>query len=74
MANDNQMQQQATLGCGSLILIALIVIIFSKSGANELEKEIQSLSSEVKGLKQSVESQSTQIKELRESFEKAKSK
>jgi Sec-independent protein translocase protein TatA len=72
MANDNQIQQQATLGCGSLILIALIVIIFSKSGADELHKEIKSLGGEVKMLKQSVESQSTQIKELRASLEKAK--
>ena len=72
MANDNQIQQQATLGCGSLILIALIVIIFSKSGADELHNEIKSLGGEVKMLKQSVESQSTQIKELRASLEKAK--
>jgi Sec-independent protein translocase protein TatA len=74
MANDNQIQQNATLGCGSLILIALIVIIFSKSGADELQKEIKSLGGEVKELKQSVENQSTQIKELRASLEKAKVK
>jgi peptidoglycan hydrolase CwlO-like protein len=74
MANDTPMQQQATLGCGSLILIALIVIIFSQSGAKELEKDVKALSGEVKSMKQSVEMQSTQIKELRESIEKGKAK
>ena len=74
MANGNQVQQQATLGCGSLILIALIVIIFSKEGSKDLGKDVQALGVEIKGLKQSVESQSTQIRELRETLEKAKLK
>jgi hypothetical protein len=74
VANDNPMQQQATLGCGSLILIALIVLIFGRSNVNELEKEIKSLSGEVKGLKQSVDSQSVQLKDLREGLEKTKAK
>lgn len=55
-------------------LIALIVLIFGRSGVSEVEKEVRSLSAEVRGLKESVESQSMQIKELRESIEKGKSK
>ena len=72
MANANPMQQQATLGCGSLILIALIVLIFGKSNVNELEKEIKTLSGEVKVLRGTVESQSAEFKSLRESIEKTR--
>ena len=65
MANDNQ-SQQATLGCGSLILIALIVMYFSGRGTGDLEREVQALRSEVGDLKKAVEGQSGEIRQLRD--------
>jgi hypothetical protein len=65
MAYDNR-SQQATLGCGSLILIALIVIIFSGRGTGDLEREVQGLRSEVGDLKKAVEGQSGEIRQLRD--------
>jgi hypothetical protein len=60
--SDGNRSDQVTLGCGSLILIALIVIIFSGSGdkevakdVKELRSEVQSLKTEIQGLKQSVD-------------------
>ncbi len=46
MANDNR-TQHATLGCGTLILIALIVLFFSKPGMSDLQQEVKSLRTEV---------------------------
>jgi len=65
---------EATIGCGSLILIALIVLIFGKSNTSDLEREVKGLRSEVKELKESVDGQSTVIRGLREDLEKSKAK
>ena len=35
---DERRTQQATLGCGTLILIALIVLFFSRPGLSDLER------------------------------------
>lgn len=67
MTNDNR-GQQASLGCGTLILIALIVLIFSRQNNDELNQEIKGLETEVVQLKQAVEEQTNQIKQLRESL------
>ena len=56
--------QKVSLGCGTLILIALIVLIFSGEGVNDLEKEVQALRREVGELKQSVQAQTEEIKKL----------
>jgi type II secretory pathway component PulM len=56
--------QRATLGCGTLILIALIVMFFSRPGTSELEKEVRNLKSEVGGLKAAVEKQTLAIESL----------
>lgn len=60
--SEGNRSDQVTLGCGSLILIALIVIIFSggrdkeiAKDVKELRSEVQSLQTEIKGLKQSVD-------------------
>lgn len=45
--------QTVNLGCGTLILIALIVMFFSGRG-NDLEKEIKALRSDVQALKTEV--------------------
>jgi len=56
--------QKVSLGCGTLILIALIVLIFSREGVDDVEKEVRALRSEVAELKQSVQAQTEQIKSL----------
>jgi len=58
--------QQATLGCGTLILIALIVLFFGRPGITDLERDVRSLRSEVGDLKKAVESQTNEIKRLNE--------
>jgi archaellum component FlaC len=69
MAEDNR-TQQVSLGCGTLILIALIVLIFSGRGTGDLEREIQGLRSEVKKLKMVVEEQTGEIKSLQQKLDK----
>lgn len=56
--------QKVSLGCGTLILIALIVLIFSREGVDNVEKEVQALRREVAGLKQDVQAQTEEIKKL----------
>ncbi len=65
MADDNR-AQQVSLGCGTLILIALIVLFFSGRGNDELTREIHGLRSEISELKKSIDAQSTEIAKLRE--------
>jgi hypothetical protein len=69
MADDNR-SQQVSLGCGTLILIALIVLIFSGRGVRDLEREVRGLRAEVAELKESVEEQTDQIKRLQEKVDK----
>jgi hypothetical protein len=69
---DEKRTQQATLGCGTLILIALIVMFFSRPGMGDLEREVRGLRSEVGELRKSIDAQSTEIKALRERIEKGK--
>jgi hypothetical protein len=69
MANGNR-TQQVSLGCGTLILIALIVLFFSGRGNSDLEREIRELRSEVSELKKLIEAQTSQIKFLREKLDK----
>lgn len=56
--------QKVSLGCGTLILIALIVLIFSREGVDDVEKEVQALRKEVAELKQDVQAQTEEIKKL----------
>lgn len=60
-ANPNQ---AVSLGCGTLILIALIVLIFGRGGDDELKKKIQTLTTEVKQMHQAVDAQNSLLKEL----------
>lgn len=65
MASDSR-NQQVSLGCGTLIIIALIVAIFSERGTSDLEREVKGLRSEVGELRQSVDAQSAEIRQLLE--------
>ena len=58
--------QPMSLGCGMLFLIAIIVVIFSSGGTDDLEHEIRSLQSEVSELKRVVEVQTAEIRQLRD--------
>ena len=62
--------QKVSLGCGTLILIALIVLIFSREGVDNVEKEVRALRQEVAELKQSVQAQTEQIKSLQAELSK----
>jgi hypothetical protein len=57
--------QEVSLGCGTLILIAVIVMIFSRGGTGDLEREIKSLRSQVDATKQAVDRQTNEFKLLR---------
>jgi Sec-independent protein translocase protein TatA len=63
---DEKRAQQVSLGCGTLILIALIVLIFSGRGAGDLEREVRGLRSEVGDLRKAVEAHSAEIRQLRD--------
>jgi hypothetical protein len=67
---DEKRTHQVTLGCGTLILIALIVMFFSRPGIGELQQEVQHLRTDIGELRRSVEAQTTQIKVLQEKVEK----
>ena len=69
--------QKASLGCGTLILIAIIVLIFGNAGNKELSQDMQQLRQQVSGLDSSVQQletalqeQSRQLKVIRELLEK----
>ena len=69
--------QKVGLGCGTLILIAIIVLIFGNAGSEELSQDIQQLRQEVRQLSGSVErlegalaAQSGQLREIRQLLEK----
>ena len=62
MADDNRIQH-VSLGCGTLILIAVIVLIFSGRNVGDLEHEVQGLRFEVRELKKAVDGQLEAIQE-----------
>ncbi len=70
-------RKKANLGCGTLILIAIIVLIFGNAGNEELSQDMQQLRQQASGLNTSVQQletalqeQSRQLKVIRELLEK----
>lgn len=57
--------QEVSLGCGTLILIALIVIIFGGYSGKGLEGQIRSLQLQIVELQKAVEAQTEEIRQLR---------
>ena len=58
--------QKASLGCGTLILIGLIVMFFGNMGQEDMAEQIRSLSDDIQKLEQSVTAQTRQIESLNE--------
>jgi hypothetical protein len=56
--------QKVQLGCGTLIIIALIVLFFSRGDTKEVEQEVRGLRSEVNELRRVIERQSDEIRRL----------
>lgn len=65
--------QEVNLGCGTLILIALIVLIFGRGGNSDLEREVKQLSGEIRELKVTMERQTRVIQSLQDKLEKKSS-
>jgi hypothetical protein len=59
----------AGLGCGTLILIALIVLFFSRPGIGEMETKVSNLQLTVEALRKASEIQTHEIRELRKTVE-----
>ena len=64
MVDSNNRTQTVNLGCGTMILIALIVLIFGNRGRDDVRRELQSLRTEVTELRQAVDAQSALLKTL----------
>ena len=59
----------ASLGCGTLIVIAFIVAMFSRPGLSELEGRVSHLQSSVEELRKASDVQTNEIRELRKTVE-----
>jgi chaperonin cofactor prefoldin len=55
----------ATLGCGTLILIGIVVAIFTHSGLNKLEQRVTRLEHAVDSLQTLIVQQTSEIRQLR---------
>ena len=62
--NMGDRDQKVSLGCGTLILIAIIVMIFSSRDDNDVERELRQLKSEVQQLKSAVEAQTSELRKM----------
>ena len=71
MASPNN---KASLGCGTLILIALIVMIFGnakRGDGDQLKSQLASLQSDIADLKADVKNQSELLTKIKESLEES---
>ena len=59
----------ATLGCGTLLLIGIVVAIFSRPQLGDLESQMSGLRSVVEELKKASDAQTSEIRELRKAIE-----
>ena len=62
--------QEVSLGCGTLLLIALIVMFFSGRGTGDLERRISRLQSSVRELKTTIDGQTHEIRQLQQKIDK----
>ncbi|HEY8503098.1 MAG TPA: hypothetical protein VIL46_00850 [Gemmataceae bacterium] len=67
---ENRTRPAVTLGCGTLVLIALIIMAIVRPGFRDLEQEVQGLRTEVGELRKAVEAQAEEIRMLRKQLGK----
>ena len=56
----------ASLGCGTLIIIGLIVLFVTRTGSERTEEEVRGLGQQVEALKAAVDRQTEEIRGLKE--------
>ncbi len=61
--------QKVSLGCGTLILIALIVMIFGSGETDKIENELRGLRAEIGVLKTSIGVQTDQLAVLQKKID-----
>jgi hypothetical protein len=52
------------LGCGTFIVIAIIVAMFSQSGIDDVEDDLKDLRSEVQQLRDDIQSQTEMLRQM----------
>ncbi len=60
----NDRTTQASLGCGTLILIALIVLMFSGRGVSEVKDEVKRLQTSIAELEAKIDAQDAVLKRV----------
>lgn len=61
---------KASLGCGSLILIAIIVLIFSNGKNEEMENQLRGAQTSIKNLESEIETQSDTLSRIEDELKK----
>ena len=69
--SDMDRNQQVSLGCGTLILIALIVLFFSNRNGDDVKNEIRKLRTEIQRLDHRIRQQSEEVKALRDALDRS---
>ena len=64
--SDERHSQQATLGCGTLILIGIVVILVTHGGFGEIDDSVSRLRNSVDGLRVEVQQLEQKIDKLTE--------
>jgi hypothetical protein len=59
----------ATLGCGTLLLVGLVVAVFSRPGVDQLQSQVSELHSAIEELQKASEAQTGEVRELRKVIE-----
>lgn len=62
--------QEVSLGCGTLILLAIIIALLTQPKLGELAREVHRLHSEMKELKEATEKNTQEIRKMREALQK----
>lgn len=62
------------LGCGTLILIALIVLIFSRASSDDLEKQVKDLDYQVRSLEATIQNQTQLLESMSKDLHELKAK
>jgi len=61
--------RNTTFGCGTIILIIIIVLIFGNTGSKQVEQEMKILNAKIDKLGSMVKKQSETIKELNDKID-----